>query len=382
MPAIKRSSHAALNDVVAQLMPRFAQRAAQADAGDAFVAANYADLNASGLVAAGVPAELGGLGAGPAELCEMLRRFASACGSTALAFSMHTHQVATATWRWKHQQAPVDGLLRRVADERIVLLTSGGSDWLPGSGSAQRTDGGYRINAKKVFVSAAPVGDLLMTCAIAEDAAGRREVLHFGVPMKACGVRVESNWKTLGMRGTGSHDVVLDNVFVADAAITLRRAPDIWHPMFHVVVMFATPFIYSVYLGIAQAACDRALAMARQRRRTARVLDLVGTLHNEVRAAELAQADMLAAAAANDEPGFATTNRIFTARALLARSALRAADLAFDLAGGAGFFRDAGFERLFRDLQGARFHPLQDGDQRRLAAAIALGLDPDALPRA
>jgi acyl-CoA dehydrogenase len=59
---------------------------------------------------------------------------------------------------------------------------------------------------------------------------------------------------------------------------------------------------------------------------------------------------------------------------------LRAGDLAFDIAGGAGFFRDAGFERLFRDLQGARFHLAQDGDQRRFAAAIVLGIDPDALP--
>jgi alkylation response protein AidB-like acyl-CoA dehydrogenase len=381
MSEVKSSSDAALQETVAQLTPRFAQRAAQADADDAFVAANYADLKSSGVVAAGVPTEFGGLGAGHAELCEMLRRFASACGSTALAFAMHTHQVATAAWRWKHQQAPTEGLLRRVADEHIVLLTSGGSDWLPGSGSAQRADGGYRINARKVFTSAAPVGDLLMTCAIAEESSGQREVLHFGVPMNAPGVRVESNWKTLGMRGTGSHDVMLDNVFVADAAISLRRTPDVWHPMFHVVTMVAIPCIYSVYLGIAQAARDRALALAQRRRQTARVLDLAGALHNEVRAAELVQADMLAAAATH-EPGFATTNRIFTARALLARAALRAADLAFDLAGGAGFFRDAGFERLFRDLQGARFHPLQDGEQRRLAAALALGLDPDALPPA
>ncbi len=381
MPEIGNSSHAAFNDTVAQLTSRFAQRAAQADADDAFVAANYADLKSSGLVAAGVPTELGGLGAGHAELCGMLRGFACACGSTALAFAMHTHQVATAAWRWKHQQSPTEGLLRRVADDRIVLLTSGGSDWLPGSGSAHRTDGGYRIDARKVFTSAAPVGDLLMTCAIAEDVPGRREVLHFGVPMTTPGVRVEANWKTLGMRGTGSHDVVLADVFVADADITLRRSPDNWHPMFHVVTMAAIPMIYSVYLGITQAARDRALALAQRRRRTARVLDLAGALQNEVRAAELAQADMLAAAAYN-EPGFATTNRIFIARALLARAALHAADLAFDLAGGAAFFRDAGFERLFRDLQGARFHPLQDGEQRRLAAAIAIGLDPDALPPA
>jgi acyl-CoA dehydrogenase len=366
--------------IVAELAPRFAQRAAQVDAEHRFVAENYAELKASGLMATAVPAEVGGLGASHAELCEMLRQIAGACGSTGLAFSMHTHSVAVAAWRWRHQKAPLENLLKRVSAEGCVLLTSGASDWLPGSGAARRTDGGYLVKARKIFASGAPAAELFLTSAVAEDAPGKREVLHFSVPMDAKGLRVDSNWHTLGMRGTGSHDVILDDVFVPDAAISLRRAPDLWHPMFHVAAMVATPLICTVYLGIAQAARERALLMSSRRRQTPRLLDIVGEMLNEVRAAELAQADMLAAAATND-PGFATTNRVFTARALLGRAVLRAGDLAFELAGGAGFFREAGFERLFRDLQGIRFHLLQDGDQRRLAASLALGLDPDAPAR-
>jgi acyl-CoA dehydrogenase len=378
--AQKLAARTSWQAIVAELAPRFAQRAAEADADDRFVAENYAELKASGLVAAAVPAELGGLGASHAELCEMLRQIARACGSTGLAFSMHTHSVAAVAWRWRHQKAPLENLLKRVSGEGCMLLTSGASDWLPGSGAARRTDGGYLVKARKIFASGAPAAELFLTSAVAEDAPGKREVLHFSVPMDAKGLRVGSNWHTLGMRGTGSHDVILDDVFVPDAAISLRRAPDLWHPMFHVAAMVATPLICTVYLGIAQAARERALLMSSRRRQTPRLLDIAGEMLNEVRAAELAQADMLAAAATND-PGFATTNRVFTARALLGRAVLRAGDLAFELAGGAGFFREAGFERLFRDLQGIRFHLLQDGDQRRLAASLALGLDPDAPAR-
>jgi acyl-CoA dehydrogenase len=50
------------------------------------------------------------------------------CGSTALAFSMHSHLVAVAAWRWSRQNAPTDGLLRRVAAEILILVSSGGSD--------------------------------------------------------------------------------------------------------------------------------------------------------------------------------------------------------------------------------------------------------------
>ena len=103
-----------------------------------------------------MPRELGGGGAEVAELADMLRILAHSCGSTALAFSMHTHQVAIPAWRWRHQKvAAVEPLLKRVATERIILLSSGGSDWIGGSGKAEKVEGGYRITARKVFTSGA-----------------------------------------------------------------------------------------------------------------------------------------------------------------------------------------------------------------------------------
>jgi alkylation response protein AidB-like acyl-CoA dehydrogenase len=74
-----------------ELGPRFAERATTADSQDRFVAENFAELKAHGLTAAGVPEEFGGLGATHAELCQMLRQIANCCGSTGLAFAMHTH---------------------------------------------------------------------------------------------------------------------------------------------------------------------------------------------------------------------------------------------------------------------------------------------------
>ena len=73
-----------------------------------------------------MPQELGGLGLELAELCEMLRTLAHACPSTALAFAMHTHQVAINAWRWRHQKAPTAPLLEKVARERVVLISTGG----------------------------------------------------------------------------------------------------------------------------------------------------------------------------------------------------------------------------------------------------------------
>jgi alkylation response protein AidB-like acyl-CoA dehydrogenase len=98
-----------------ELGPEFAARAAHYDGDDLFVADNYADLKKHGVLPAGIPAELGGGGAEHSELAEMLRVLALYCGSTALALSMHTHQVATALWRWRRNSPPLERLLRSVA---------------------------------------------------------------------------------------------------------------------------------------------------------------------------------------------------------------------------------------------------------------------------
>ena len=115
-----------------------------------------------------------------ADLAGMLRTLAHHCSSTALALSMHTHLVATAAWRWRHQRAPVEPLLKRVAAEEIVLISTGGADWLQGSATAIRTEGGYRVTGRKIFCSGAPAGALMLTTAVYDDPAEGPTVLLRG----------------------------------------------------------------------------------------------------------------------------------------------------------------------------------------------------------
>jgi acyl-CoA dehydrogenase len=305
----------------------------------------------------------------------MLRCLAHHCSATALVLAMHTHVLAAAAWRWRHQNAPTDGLLKKIVAERIQLLSSGGSDWLAGSGKAVKVDGGYRIKARKVFASGAASAKLFMTGAIEEDAPEGPTVLQFGVPMSAEGVSIVESWDTLGMRGTGSHDVLLDDVFVPDAAIGARRKPGQWHPLMHIVSMVAFPLVYSVYAGVAEAARDIAVEAA-AKRRDPDAVEAIGALDTELAATRIALASMVAFAE-TAQPGPETTNTIFIRRTLVARGAIKTVELALDAVGGSAYFRRAGLERLFRDVQGARFHPLRSGEQRRLAGRVALGLPID-----
>ncbi|MBL8781031.1 MAG: acyl-CoA dehydrogenase family protein [Alphaproteobacteria bacterium] len=365
--------HAAAERVAAQL----AKQAAAHDADDTFVADGFRLLKQEGFFKMHVPSELGGHGAGYAELADAIRTIAAGCGSTGLAFSMHSHLVAVAAWRWRNEKAPTDGLLKRVAAEDLVLISSGGSDWLKSAGTATKVEGGYRINARKIFSSGSPMGDILMTSAVTEDPQAGPTVLHFGVPFKAEGVKVHDNWRVMGMRGTGSNDVELKDVFVADAAISGRRPQAKWHHLFHIISQQAFPLIYAAYMGVADSARAKAIEIAKKKPDDNFTTTLAGELENAHTAADIAHADMIRIAE-SEKPGPQTTNRTMIRRTLVAQNAIKAVERAMELAGGAAFYRELGLERAFRDVQAARFHPLQEKPQLRYTGRVALGFDIDA----
>ncbi len=350
--------------------------AATHDADDSFVAECYARLKADGFFKMHVPAELGGHGASYAELCAVVRKLAAACGSTGLAFAMHSHIVAVAAWRWRNEKAPTEGLLKRVAAENLICITSGGSDWLKSIGTATKVEGGYRIKARKMFSSGSPMGDLLVTSAVTEDPQSGSTVLHFAVPFKAEGVKIHDTWRVMGMRGTGSHDVELNDVFVPDATISGRRPQGKWHPLFHTISMLAFPIIYSAYMGVADGARAKAIEVARKKPDDGSAAYLAGEMENVYATAEIAYADMLRIAD-TEKPGPETTSRQMIRRTLVAQNAIKTVERAMELAGGAAFYRGMGLERAFRDVQAARYHPLQEKPQLRYTGRVALGLDID-----
>ena len=155
--------------------------------------------------------------------------------------------------------------------------------------------------------------------------------------------------------------------------VALKRKAGEWHPLFQIIASTAFPLVYAVYLGLAERARDIAIGMAKQRRPGDDLLTLAGRMETALRAARLAH-DWMVRAVERNQPSAESVNDAMTGRTLVAENAIRTVELAMELVGGAGFHRRNGLERLFRDIQGARFHPLQPGPQARYAGAMALGL--------
>jgi alkylation response protein AidB-like acyl-CoA dehydrogenase len=363
--------------VAREVAPSFAERAAQHDADDSFVAENYAALKERGLFEAGVPGELGGGDASHAELCAVVRELAHYCGSTALAFSMHTHNVASQMLSWRAGNKAPEPFLRKVAAEKLVIATSGGSDWLQGSGKLEKVDGGFRISGRKIFSSGVPSASAFTTMGIYDDPQNGPTVCHFVLPLPVEGFKILDTWRTLGMRGTGSTDVELKDVFIPDAAMGgLKRTPGKWHPFIHLVCLSALPIVYAAYLGVAETAREIALGMAKKKKDDPHAPYLVGEMDNLLTNAQIVHASMVEITK-TAKPGPEATSAMTSRRTLLVQSLLGTVDKSLEVAGGGGFFRSAHLERCFRDIQAARFHVVREKAQLRLSGRLALGLDID-----
>ena len=326
-----------LQALVQIIGPRFAEGAAERDHRDIFVADHYHVLKEHKVFSALVPTDLGGAGVSHSAMCAFLRQLAHYCPSTALALSMHQHLVAAAVYNHRNGR-PGKKLLERVAADETVLISTGANDWMESNGVAERADGGFRVCAKKPFGSGSPEGGILVTSAPFDDLKEGQQVLHFAVPFTAPGVSLADDWRTLGMRATGSHTIVLDNVFVPDDAIALRRPRGRFHPAWNVILTVAMPLIMSVYAGVAEAAAAIGQDQARKRQGDPAVPYLLGELTNELTTAQLATDDMVRLA---NDFDFAMTievaNAVLVRKTIVAEHVLATVEKALEAAGGAGF---------------------------------------------
>jgi alkylation response protein AidB-like acyl-CoA dehydrogenase len=372
-----------------RLVPRLAARAAGYDRDGAFPVDDFVDLRHAGLFGLMVPARLGGMGAGFAEYAAVAHELARGDGATALVFNMH---------------ASVTGALAGIPDQLIealgvpesflaardrVLSAAADGAWYAvamsergvGSRLSQMSTmyevgaDSFRIKGSKTFVSGAGHADGYLVAA--RSAADPSLVSQFLVPAGTEGLTVEPTWDALGMRATSSHDLHLDVTVPADAllggveGLALLVAQLMPHWM---VASYA-----AVYVGVAQAAIDAAVAHLSDR----------GLAHLPAARARIGRADAAVAAArlVVDEaarrvdagPGEPETNRwVWRAKLLAGTTAADVAASMLEAAGTGASRRGHPLERLYRDARCGSLQPATSDVCADWLGVAALGGDPDA----
>jgi alkylation response protein AidB-like acyl-CoA dehydrogenase len=323
-----------------------------------FVTEAYAEMAACGYLRLAVPEELGGLGASIRQVVIAEEELGSWSGSAALAAAMHLYLTLVQRWRWRRGAPDAAGVLGRIADG-LIMATSGGSDWVCPTTTATEVEGGYRLDGRKVFCTQAPVAGVISTSAVLGTPGPDAVVLHAGVALAAPGVHIIETWDTLGMRGTASHDIVFDGVFLpADKVVGQRPYGVLAGPLLVAAVHFA-PVAAAAYLGVARGACREAVRVATERGRpAATAVRQLGEMRARLRVARWAL--LAAVEEIGDDPGADddTLAVVMTAKRHAVLEARAVVDLALEVAGGRAFFRTSPLERAYRDVRGGPFHPL------------------------
>ncbi|MBT99280.1 MAG: acyl-CoA dehydrogenase, partial [Dehalococcoidia bacterium] len=260
--------------------------------------------------------------------------------------------------------------------ENLVLVSSGGSDWLEGSGELTKVEDGYRFSARKVFGSGSTAGDLLLTTGVYNDPETGPSVLHFAVNLHDKGVTVLNDWDTLGMRGTGSNSIKIEDVFIPEAGVSLSRPQGVWHKFFDVISPIAWSLVMSVYLGVAESARDIAFERATSKKDDTTIQEQIGAMDNELLIAQMSIGEIVRMGAADGLPTQEQSSLVYAHKTNGTNAAVRTVEKAMAVAGGQGYFRGMGLERRFRDIQAAKYHPFQEPRQHRFSGRIALGLEP------
>ncbi len=213
---------------VRTLGPVIAERAVRYDREASFPFENFADFRRDGLLALCVPTKDGGLGASYADYVRVSEEIGRYCGATALTFNMHN---ATMLWcgevadsltmsdseRARHDQIRTS-MFRGVVEHGHIHSQPFSEGLAPGATAgvatrAQAVDGGWRVTGRKIFASLAGAANFYnVICQVAGD-----DTIRFlGVPADAEGVSIVDDWDPLGMRGTVSRTLLMDDVFVPE----------------------------------------------------------------------------------------------------------------------------------------------------------------------
>ena len=246
-----------------------ANHAADVDSASRFPAEACAALKEQRLLGVMVSRELGGEGAGIADVADICYLLGQACSSTAMIYAMHQIKVACVT-RHMRDNAVLANTMRRLCAEQLLLASSttegqAGGNVRSSEAPVEHVDGRIHLERKASVISYGAYADGIVTTARrSADAAGSDQVLVAFLKSDYTLARLQG-WNTLGMRGTCSEGYTLKAT--GQPGQILPDPYEVIHSQ--TMVPFAHILWGSVWTGIAASATGRAQAFIRQAMRTA-----------------------------------------------------------------------------------------------------------------
>ena len=385
MTLSKVRADSGLIGVARDLAPTIRKYADEAESGrklpqplvDAFIDARFFQMS--------VPHEFGGDELDYIESMRVMEELAVADGSAAWNVMIGSGNGRTAAALRNETAREVFG------DPRVVCAAA-----LPIGGEGLKTEGGYILTGRWPYCSGCQQSSWFMPGFLVKDggharraADGRVETLVGVLPRTDW--TIDENWNTAGMRGTGSHDIVISGAFVPEArTYSLVSAVRMDTPLYR-MAPFSTlgPGVAAVCLGIARHAIDVFAGLAQTKRNSVN-----NTLMRESAVAQVRISEAEAALQSGRAFFYGACETIWEAaqeglpatlreRALLrmacvnaAEASVKAVDLVFGGAGSQAAQASFPIERCWRDVHTAATHVTVNTANYESTGRVLFGMEP------
>ena len=352
----------------------FSTRSEEHEREKSFPYENIDALKKSGAYKMMVPIEMGGAGGDMAQALRVMRRIGEGDSSTAIVMVQHVAVAASFAVEAQRGHKGLERFLREeVANDKLSNLFAGVPEFDERAQvTAERVEGGFKINGRKGFGTGCVVADYGVTPTVWVKSPEERMSVRVIYPMDAPGVTIKDNWDTLGMRASLSHDFELKDVFVPDdlVVLTAPENPPGSPPDALTLKLFVPGFslFAAMYLGIADAAFKCAKELLAERTpvgsTTPNIMNpglqsYLGEIDQKIREAS---AMLHWTGHVHRDPmewDLPALPDIVAMKDSVTHKAAEATQMCMAAVGAASYYSRLPLERLFRDALAGPMHPMQ-----------------------
>ena len=361
---------------VRELLPMLRDRAQEAEDGRAVPGDSIKALEGTGFFRLLQPAAFGGLEADPVTFYTAVRLIASACGSTGWVSSV----LGVHPWHL--------GLFAPQAQQEVWgtdQSTRISSSYAP-TGKAVKADGGHQVTGRWSFSSGCDHATWVLLGQIVTDADNRpTDFRTFLLPR--ADYAIDDVWDTVGLRGTGSNDIVVDDVFVpahrslsfADVFKLVCPGQELNPaPLFR--LPYGSVFSYGIttpIIGMATGAYEAHVTYTRERVPVAyvgqkaaqdpfaqaRIAEAAAEIDGAWLALERNMTELMTYARAGEQIPVDLRLRVRRDQVRGTGQAIRAVDRLFENSGGRALKSGTPIQRFWRDAHAGRVHAINDPER-------------------
>ncbi len=349
---------------------------AELDEKEEFPWAIIKDLADADMFRVFVPEEYGGLGGGCLELCLVVEELSRACGGVAATYAVNalgSHTlIEYGNEEQKRKYLPDIAAGKKLTAFAISEATAG-SDASAIKMTADRVEGGYRLNGTKQFITNGGEAELYTVIALTDRTKGARGASAILVEKGTPGFTFGKKEKKMGIRASATRELVFRDCLVPEENLIGRPGMGFIQAMR--LFDCSRPGIGAQAVGIAQGALEAAVDYAQQRVQFGQpiitlpvVQDMLAEMAIQV---EAARALVYAAARMVDSGARKITEESAMAKVFASDVAMKVTTDAVQVCGGAGYMKDYPVEKMMRD---AKITQIYEGANQVLRSAIAVEL--------